>query len=261
MHSEQNRGLEAQAMAHSGLVLAMHPRVTRLTPLPEEKVVPGQSYLVRTVSEGGKLNINWLLTGESEMKMMILKQWLERRGLDFKQREVFIDCLLDYVDGDAVHRLNGREDEKDYHPANRELQSVDEIAQVAGSGPLVSRPGWQDDLTIYSQGPIDLTAASPEILRLIPGLGETRVQQFVQVRRGKDGLDGTPDDYIFQDLAAIQQFLGLNAAQFAQLTGLVGINDSTLRIISTGKSGEVTRQVEVVVRKGGDKPQILLWKE
>jgi hypothetical protein len=261
LHSQHNRAFEAQAMAHSGLAVAMHPRVSRFTPLSEETVAPGQSYLVRMVSEGGKLNINWLLTGESEVKLTILRQWLERRGLDFKQREVFLDCLLDYVDADAVHRLNGHEGDKEYHPANRELLSVAEIAQVAGAGPLLRRPGWQDDLTIYSQGPIDLSSASPEILRLVPGVGETRLQQFVQFRRGKDGLDGTPDDYIFPDLPTVQQYLGLNQTQFAQLGGLVGLNDPTLRIISTGKSAEVTRQVEVVIRKGGDKPQILFWKE
>jgi hypothetical protein len=213
------------------------------------------------ISEGGKLNINWLLSGESEVKLVILRQWLERRGLNFRQRDIFIDCLLDYVDGDAVHRLNGRESDKEYHAANRELLSVAEIAMVAGSGPLLASPGWQDDLTVYSQGPIDLSSASPEILRLLPGVGETRLQQFVQFRRGKDGLDGTPDDYIFPDMATVQQYLGLGQAQFAQLSALISLNDSTLRIISAGKSGEVTRQVEAVVRKGGEKPQILFWKE
>lgn len=261
LHSEGNRGLEARAMAYSGVALGMHPLVTRLTPLPEETVTPGQSYRVRLVSEGAKLNLNWLISGEDPKKLTLLRRWLEARGLNFQQREVFVDCLLDYVDGDDVHRLNGREAEKDYRPANRELQSVSELAQVAGAAPLVDKPGWDDELTLHSQGPIDVSSADIEILRLLPGLSEPRLQQFLQMRKGKDGLDGTEDDYVFPNMAAVQQFLGLSQAQFAEISDLISLNDPTLRIVSVGMSGKVARQVEVVVRKGGNKPQILLWKE
>jgi type II secretory pathway component PulK len=261
LHSEANRTVEARAMARSGMTLALHPGVTRLTPLPEETLAPGQSYRVQVVSEGGKLNINWLLSGEEPRKLNILRQWLERRGLDFEQREVLVDSLLDYVDGDDLKRLNGSEGDDEYHPANRALQSVQEITRIPGAARLTAQPGWDDDLTIFSQGPIDLSAASVEILRLLPGLGETRLQQFVQYRQGVDGLDGTPDDPVFQNLDMVRQFLGLSAAQFKELGGLVTYQDPTLHITSTGQSGKVSRQLEVIVRKGAGRSQILLWKE
>ena len=261
LHGTENRAVEARAMAHSGMAIALHPLVTLQTPLPAEELSPGMGYQVKIVSEGAKLNINWLLKGEERRKLGILKQWLERRGLDFEQRETFVDCLLDYVDADDVKRLNGAEDKGDYHPANRELQSVQEIAKVAGSGPLISQAGWEDDLTIYSQGPIDLSAAGIDVLKLLPGLSETRIQQFVQFRRGRDGIDGTEDDPVFPNLNAIQQFLGLSAAQFQELASLVGYKDPTLHITSTGHSGKVSRQVEVVVRKAGPNPQIMSWNE
>ncbi len=261
LHSDTSRAVEARAAAHSGMSVALHPRVSRQTPLPEETIAPGMSYQVAVISEGGKLNINWLLRGEEPRKLILLKQWLERRGLSSEEREIFVDCLLDYVDGDDLHRLNGREDEGDYHPANRELASVDEIAGVAGSTPLVSQPGWQDELTIYSQGPIDIGSASADMLRLLPGLSETRIQQFITYRQGEDGIDGTVDDPVFKNLGVVQSFLGLSPAQFKELGGFITYRDPTLNITSTGKAGNVTRQLEVVVRKGGGKPQILLWKE
>lgn len=261
LHGESIRGIEARAMAHSGMVLALHPRVTRKTPLPEEELAPGMRYRVKVISEGGKLNINWLLGGEEPQKLTILKQWLERRGLDFRQREAFVDCLLDYVDGDDLRRLNGREKDDKYVPADRELQSVREIAQVAESLPLTSQPGWEDDLTIFSQGPIDLSSASVEILRLLPGISERRLQQFVEYRRGEDGIEGTPDDIEFKNIEIIRQFLGLTPAQFKELSSLVAFADPTLSITSFGQSGKVARQLEVVVRKGSAKPQILSWKE
>jgi type II secretory pathway component PulK len=261
VHSEGNRDVEARAMAHSGLALALHPLVTIKTPALEEDVAADLGYKVRITSEGGRLNINWLLRGEDPRKLTILKQWLENRGLEFQEREAFVDCLLDYVDGDDLKRLNGQETEGDYQPPNRELTSVDEIAQVANSGPLVSQAGWKDDLTIDSQGPIDLTAAPAETMRLLPGLGEARIAAFLTYRQGKDGLDGTIDDPEFKNLREIQSFLALSDTQFKELGGLVMQKDPTMRIISEGRAGNAYRQLEVVVRKAAASPQILSWKE
>ncbi|KAB2645249.1 MAG: general secretion pathway protein GspK [Verrucomicrobia bacterium] len=261
IHSEANRDVEARAMAHSGLAVALHPLVTIKTPLLEEDVAADLGYKVRIMSEGGRLNINWLLRGEDPRKLVILKQWLENRGLEFQDRETLVDCLLDYVDGDNLKRLNGQEDEGDYHPPNRELTSVDEIAEVPNSGPLVSQAGWKDGLTIDSQGPIDLIAASAETMRLLPGLGEARIAAFLTYRQGKDGLDGTIDDPEFKNLKEIQSFLGLSDTQFKELGGLVMLKDPTMHIISEGRAGNAYRQLEVVVRKAGASPQILSWKE
>jgi type II secretory pathway component PulK len=260
-HAIENRSIEARAMAHSGMTLALSPQVTRLTPLPPEELVPGVGYEVRIRGEGGKLNLNWLMRGEEPLKIAMFKQWLQRRGLDLKQTDTLVDCLLDYIDADNVKRLNGAEDDGDYHPANRELQSIEELARVRGTGPLTSQAGWQNELTIYSLGPIDLAAADAEILALLPGIGDARIQRFVQMRAGLDGIDGTADDVLFPTIDAIQQALGLSAAQFEQLRPLVTYQDPTLNIQSIGHSADTTRKVEAVVRKGAGKPQILSWKE
>jgi hypothetical protein len=248
-------------MAHSGMTLALHAQVTRLTPLPAEEVLSGVGYEVRIRGEGGKLNLNWLLRGEEPLKLAIFKQWLQRRGLELRQIDTLMDCLLDYVDADNVKRLNGSEDDGDYHPANREIQSVEELVRVRGTGPLTSQPDWQDGLTIYSLGPIDLGAADAEILALLPGVGDGRIQKFLQMRAGRDGIDGTEDDMIFPNIEAIQQALGLTAAQFEQLRPLITYQDPTMNVQSIGHSADTTRKVETVVRKGGARPQILYWKE
>jgi general secretion pathway protein K len=261
LHGQASREVEARAMAHSGLAIALHPAATQRTPVPPEELNPGMGYEVRMISEGGNLNINWLLRGEEPEKLALLKRWLERRGLDFDQREAFVDSLLDYVDADNIKRLNGREDGASYRPANRELQDVEEIAAVWGAGPLTSQPDWKDGLTIFSQGPVALRTANVDVLRLLPGLGELKVQQFVELRRGPDGIDGTGDDKIFQNLDSIREFFGLTTAQFEELGKFIGYDDPTLRITCLGHSGNVTRQVEVIVRKGTATPKILSWKE
>jgi type II secretory pathway component PulK len=260
-HGEESRGMEARFMAHSGATIALHPQVSLLTPLPPEELAPGAGYEVRVQSEGGKLNINWLMRGEEPTKIEIFKRWLERRGLDLHQRDVFVDCLLDYIDADNIKRLNGAEDEGDYHPANRELRSVEELSRVKGTGPLTSQPGWQDDLTIYSQGPIDLASANESVLALIPGLSDAQVQAFLKIRRGPDGVDGTADDHVFNSIQEIQMALGLGQNQFAALSPLIGLNDPTMHIRSIGHSGPTIRELNVVARKGAGQPQILYWKE
>jgi len=260
-HGEEGRAVEARVMARSGMTLALHPQVTRLTPLPPEEIVPGAGYEVRVRGEGGKLNINWLMRGEEPLKLALFKNWLTRRGLKLHEIEVFMDCLLDYIDADNVKRLNGAEDDGDYHPANRELISVEELVKVRGTEPLTRQPGWQDELTIYSMGPIDLAAADREVLSLLPGLGEGRIQRFLQMRAGPDGIDGTQDDMIFSGLDAIGQVLGLSAAQLQVLQPLISYQDPTMNIQSIGHSGETKRTIEVVVRKGSAQPQILSWRE
>jgi Type II secretion system (T2SS), protein K len=257
----ENRELEAKAMAHSGLAIALHPLVSRKTPLLEEQLSEDMGFRVKMVGEGGKLNINWLLAGEDQRKLALFKQWLEQMGLNYQERETFVDCLLDYFDGDDVKRLNGMEDEGSYHPANRPLQSLDELPRVANAELLTSRPGWRDQLTIYSQGPIDLTAADENILRLLPGIGEARMQRFLIYRRGKDGEDGTVDDPDFKSIKEIFSYLGITEAQGKELGGLITVKDQTMHITSEGTSAKVVRQVEVVALKGGANPTIRYWKE
>ena len=129
VHGYAGRTLEARAMAHSGVTVALHPLVTKQTPLLEASFEDGVSYKARISSEGGKLNLNWIALGENDpRRIALLKQWLTGRGLGYQEREIFTDCLLDYIDADNVHRLNGAEDEGDYHAANRPLLSIDEVA-------------------------------------------------------------------------------------------------------------------------------------
>jgi hypothetical protein len=118
-----------------------------------------------------------------------------------------------------------------------------------------------DDLTVYSNGQIDVTSADFGIMRLLPGVGDGGIQRFLEWRRGSDQIDGTLDDPPITKLDQIQGFLGLNKTQFSALGGLIGLKDNTWHITSEGWSGKVHRQIEVVARKGGQNPNILSWKE
>jgi general secretion pathway protein K len=259
---QQQIETEARAMAHSGVALALHPLVTKETPALHMQAETDPGFRVKMVSEGGKLNINTLLAGEEPRRIEIFKRWLEYRGIDFNTREMMVDCLNDWLDADNLKRINGAEDEPGYHPPNRgQFMSVEEIEEVKGMEMLTQQPGWKDDVTIYGNGTIDLSAADFHILRLLPGVGDPGIERFLQWRRGADQIDGTLDDPPLQKLDQAQAFLGMNKNQWNQLGGIIGLRDNTWHITAEGWSGKVRRQVEVVAVKGSQNPMIRDWKE
>jgi hypothetical protein len=132
---------------------------------------------------------------------------------------------------------------------------------VKGWQELTSRQGWQDDFTLNSTGPIDIVWASRDVLRALPGMTEELVDRFLALRSGPDKIDGTEDDPQFKSVEDVRTALGFSTDQFKELMPLIGFKDPVVRIVSTGKSADVTRVVQMVVRKTGGVPQLITWKE
>jgi hypothetical protein len=264
---DRNNGLEAKALAHSGVMVALHPAVTRMTPLMTQYLAPDRGYRVQMTGEGGRLDLNWLFANPAAPdlgKMALFQRYLQRRGLNIQQQERLTDCILDWLTPGNVPRINGAKESEDYHPPGRGIfLSVQELALVKGSQPLVSQPGWQDDFTIYTNQGIDLQSASLRILEVLPNVGEVNAVRFLKFRQGPDGLDGTADDHIFQSVAEATSYLGINGAQAAQISPYVWLDtsESFVHIRSTGQCGNVYRHVEVVAIKQAMQPNIKSWKE
>lgn len=256
-----NRVLEAEALACSGAEVALHPQIKPNSPNLNRHVPPRGSYEVRITGEGGRLNLNWLMAGEDPTRLEILRKFLELKHIDLNERDRMIDCLLDWVDPDDLVRLNGAEKEGDYRPKNALLTRIEELKNVKGWGQFTSVPGWDDEFTLNSSGPVDVTWASRDVLLALPGMTESMADRFLQMRRGADGIDGTADDTQFKSVDEIRAALGFTTEQFQQLAGLVGIKDPSFRIISVGKSGDAMRIVQMVVRKAGNVPQLIVWRE
>jgi hypothetical protein len=266
--SQKSNGLEAKALAHSGVMVALNPQVTQITPLMSRQFTPERGYKVQMTGEGGRLNLNWIFTPPQtpdQGKIALFKRYCQHRKLTLEQTAHLTDSILDWLSPGNVGRLNGAEDDENYHPPHRgQFMSVDELALVKGSTPLVSQGGWQDDFTIYTNpGQIDLQSANRRILLSLPGVGEPNVNRFLQIRQGPDGIDGTWDDHLFTSVTEAMSYLGLTGAQAQFLTPYVYVENPlvTVHIKSTGQCGDVTRRVEVVAKKMGMQPIILSWKE
>jgi general secretion pathway protein K len=256
-----SRALEAEAMACSGAEVALHPAIEPGSPNLHRQLGNRGSYEVRFTGEGGRLNLNWLLAGENPARLEVLRKYLENKGIDLNEQQHMMDCLLDWVDPDDLVRLNGAEKSDNYQPANAPLTRIDELKKVKGWAEFTSQPGWDDDFTLNSSGPVDLAWASRDVLLALPGMTDAVVDRFLQLRRGPDGIDGTEDDAQFKSLEEVRVAFGLSPEQFQQLGGLIGFKDPIFRIVSIGKSGDVNRVVQMVFRKTGSIPQLLTWKE
>jgi hypothetical protein len=192
----------------------------------------------------------------------ILRRYLENKGIDLNERNVMMDSLLDWVEPNTgLHHLNAPPESDDYHPAHTLLTRIEELKKVAGWAEFTSTPGWDDDFTVNSSGPIDLAWASRDVLLTLPGTNEGLVDRFLALRRGPDGIDGTADDAPFTSLDDVRAALGLSPEQFQQLGSMVAFRDQWFRIVSIGKSGNATRVVQMVVRKMNNVPQLITWKE
>jgi len=278
--SNANRVVEAEAMASSGADIALNPIIQPDSPNLHMKFGGGEKFDVQMTGECGRLNLNFLTQQEDPTKLAVLRQYLSLKGVELNDLDVMMDSLLDWVSPNrGLHHLNAPEETDDYRPPHAPLTSVDELKKIFGWAEFTSKPGWDQDFTVVANcGPVDLAWASRDVLRALPGMGDDSVDRFLQLRRGSDGIDGTADDFQFstsnwpQVPPDVLSALGLNPQQSSQIAALVGFKGPVLRIVSIGKSGDVTRSVEMIVLKqmmpGGaaaaiavGRPQVFSWKE
>jgi hypothetical protein len=286
-----SRALEAEAMASSGADVALAEVALRPKDAPSSPNLHGQmdkreGYDVQMIGECGRLNLNFLTQGEDPTKLEILRQYLSLKGVELNDIDTMIDSLLDWVSpGQGIHHLNACPETDDYRPAHAQLTTVDDLKKICGWAEFTSKRGWAEDFTVVTNcGCIDVAWASRDVLRAL-GIGDDRVDQFLQLRRGPDGIDGTADDLQFSAAASgpaqnmggcgqlpveVQAALGLNLRQPQNqqpaFLNLVGFNSPVFRVVSAGKSGDVTRSVQMIISKMGfggvaGAPTVISWKE
>ena len=274
--SIENRVLSAEAMASSGAEVALNPTIKPASANLHKKM-GNESYDVEMSGECGRFNLNLLAPGGVENPVLVaaLRQYLNIKGVDLNDLDVMIDSLLDWITPTkGLRRLNSPEETDDYRPPHAPLTSVDQLKKIFGWAEYTSHPGWDEDFTTIIGGcqQIDAAYASRDVLRAL-GIPDDFVDRFLQARRGPDALDGTADDPQMdqQTAFALLGVGGVGTGKSPQ-TNTNGIQNlivfkspnPVFRIVSVGKSGDVTRSVEMVVLKqaaGVGRPQVFSWKE
>jgi hypothetical protein len=254
-----NRILEAEALACSGAEVAQVAK-------PGSPALVGgfgrdQRYEVRITGEGGRLNINWVAgLPDNPARREVLRKYLEIKGVDLNDCDPMIDALFDWVrPNTGLHSLNAPPESEDYHPSHAPLKQIEELKKIKGWEEFTSAKDWDSDLTLDSVTGINIAWASRDVLLALPGMSEDRVNQFLALRPGPDGIDGTEDD-AFTSLTDALAVLGVTPQQLGDLVVFNRI-DTIQRVMSVGKSGDVTRTVRMVVLGPGIPPQLRSWKE
>jgi hypothetical protein len=270
-----NRVLSAEAMAASGAEVALNPTIKPASANLHMKMGASESYDVEMSGECGRFNLNLLAPGgvENPVVVQALRQYLNIKGVELNDLDVMMDSLLDWISPTkGLRHLNAPEETDDYRPPHAPLTSVDELKKIFGWTEYTSHPGWDQDFTTVVGGcqQIDAAYASRDVLRAF-GIPDDFVDRFLQARRGPDGIDGTADDPQMDQQTAFT-LLGLGGVGTGRSPQANGIQNlivykspnPVFRIVSVGKSGSVTRSVEMVVLKqaaGVGRPQVFSWKE
>ena len=269
-----NRVLSAEAMASSGAEVALNPTIKPASANLHAKMGAGDSYDVQMTGECGRFNLYLLAPGGVENPVLVqaLRQYLNIKGVELNDLDVMMDSLLDWISPTkGLRHLNAPEETDDYRPPHAPLSSVDELKKVFGWAKYTSHPGWDEDFTTVGGGSggvgctqIDAAYASRDVLRAF-GIPDDFVDRFLQARRGPDGIDGTADDPQMDQEQAFALLFGKSPPPNG-IQNLIVYKSPTpvFRIVSVGKSGKVTRSVEMIVQKqsaGVGQPRVITWKE
>jgi len=155
-----------------------------------------------------------------------------------------------------------------YPKKNTAYETLDEMLLVKG----MTKPMYDKLIhyvTIYGEGAVNINTAPKEVLEAL-GLSETLVEKILTARRGKDGIDGTPDDTVFlktfeiaTDVNSIVQLTldESRAIDYLNMKGLLTTDSFYFTIEATGKLSSRTtlKTVRAVYSSRDDK--IVYWKE
>jgi general secretion pathway protein K len=147
-------------------------------------------YVFRLFNESGKINLN-AVGARSEV---ILNNLLVNLGITKEKADTIVDSILDWIDTDELHRLNGAESDyyeslpNPYKAKNARLDTVEELLLIKGMSPDIlfgtkEQKGLIHFVTIYrTTTKINIKAAPKEVLMSLPGITEDVVNKIIEQR-------------------------------------------------------------------------------
>lgn len=217
------------------------------------------------------------------VKRDILIRLLEE--LEADEPDEIADCILDWLDPDDLHRLNGAETQyyqtlnPPYEAKNGPLDTIEEMLLIKGMDRALlfgyqargqdekSRKGLAELLTVYNDSGVNVNVAPAELLAAVLDADESVVDEILDIRDGPDGLMGTEDDRPFRSqrdlisVGALEQLYRTPSgrARFSLLTTRTSY--FRLRCEAVLGDGAVRRAVEVVVDRGHVPVRTVFWRE
>ena len=269
----RTQGLRARHFAEMGIAIGANPAVERDDPILRQTFEGGEGFSCEIHSEADKIDINFLLLNQDPIADD--KGWLRELffswGLELEDAQDLADALVDWVDSGDAEELNGAEapyyEDLGYtdRPFNRPFYSLQEMRFVRGFELLEQvNPNWQDWFTVWTQSGLDVNEASAERLAEVLNVSVDEASIIPETVRGPDGILGTEDDSPFQSVDAAAGPSGLifmADEEFAQNGHRITADGTTIRLDSTGWSGNVKRRVTLIIRNREGNPTLLERRE
>ena len=170
--------------------------------IEREKIPFGNGEITYTITdENGKIAINKASRG-------VLLKVMKYAGVELGvERDIIVDSILDWIDPDSRHRINGAEEEYykneglPYTAKNGRIEILTELLKIRGMteeifyGPrenengALKYTGLEKILTVYDASPVNPNTASPEVLSVL--FEQTQVQEILQSRKEKGYYNDT----------------------------------------------------------------------
>lgn len=170
--------------------------------IAREKISFGNGEITYTITdENGKIAINKASRG-------VLLKVMQYAGIEIGvERDIIVDSILDWIDNDSNHRINGAEDDYykneglPYTAKNGRIETLTELLKVRGMTKEIfygsskdendsgKYKGLENILTVYDASPVNPNTASPEVLSVL--FEETQVQEILSSIQSKGYYNDT----------------------------------------------------------------------
>jgi len=200
------------------------------------------TFKVEIGNESGKININ--RAGEHLLKMMI-----SHFDIEDSDKDMIMDSILDWRDTDNLHRVNGAEDDyylslsQPYECKDADFDSIEELRQVKGITPEIfeslkeivtvyvdtdSEGSAKNDKKQFDFNKININAASPQVLKSLPGMTDEIIDEILEYREKEDFKSVTEllpliDPEIYSEIA---QYLSVEMSPIFTIRSVGTLEDS-----------------------------------
>ena len=177
---------------------------------PEINTTPYRIPLRRNIQLGRGI-INYTLEDENKKIPInrttrdILVKVLTLAGVETgESKDIIADSILDWIDANKNHRLNGAENEfyqnliPPYFPKNAPIENIDELIKIRGINKSIlygtdQHPGLNQFFTVYNVATVNPNTSSLEILSAIFSIPQAKM---ILKKREKTGFyDNTKSNY------------------------------------------------------------------
>lgn len=208
--------------------------------------IGGRDCNVFITDEGGKVNIN-KLTDETRIGFI---KFLKGYNLEELTAETITDCILDWLDKDDLHHVNGVEKDyyatlpEPYEPKNGPFESIEELTLVKGVTPEIFEL-LRDHVTIYGSGKININFASEQALLSIPGITPEIAKAIAIIKKKGKNIKQ------FHILKELFSHFGIIGSDFQDITKYLTLSDSgyiTINVVAS--TDKVKNSYKVIAKKG-----------